>query len=149
MLTYWLVATLHLLALGLGLGAVWTRARTLRAPLDAPALRRVFYADAFWGVAALIWISTGLLRAFGGLEKGTAYYLASSAFWIKMALLGLILVLELWPMAALVRWRIRQARGEAVDTRRARLFGAISYVQAGLVVAMVLAATAMARGIGA
>lgn len=148
MLVRWLVATLHLLALGIGLGAVWVRGRSLRSTLDPTALRRAFHADALWGVAAVIWISTGLWRAFGGLEKGSVYYLNSTAFWIKMALLGLILVLEVWPMATLIRWRVRQARGEAIDTHQATLFGTISYVQAALVVAMVLAATAMARGLG-
>jgi len=44
-------------------------------------------------VAAGLWIVTGLLRAFAGFEKGTAYYLENDAFLIKMALLILILIL--------------------------------------------------------
>lgn len=93
MVIRWLVAALHLLALGIGLGAVWARSRALRSVLDETGFRRVFFADTLWGVAALLWISTGLLRAFGGLEKGSAYYLHSTAFWVKMALLGAILAL--------------------------------------------------------
>jgi putative membrane protein len=38
-------------------------------------LNDVFTADSFWGIAALLWIVTGLWRAFGGLEKGSDYYL--------------------------------------------------------------------------
>jgi hypothetical protein len=86
-------------------------------------------------------------RAFGGLESGTAYYPASHTFWLKMGLLGLILLLEIWPMVTLVRWRVALARGQAIDTRPAATFGLISYAQAALVVAMVFAATAMARGL--
>ena len=56
MLIRLLFATLHLLGLGVGLGAVWARARALRGPLDAQGLGRVFYADSWWGVAAAIWI---------------------------------------------------------------------------------------------
>jgi putative membrane protein len=148
MLIRWVFATLHLLALGIGLGAVWARGRAFRGVLDPPGLRRVFLADAWWGVAALVWISTGLARAFGGLEKGSGYYLQNHAFLAKMALLVLILLLEAWPMATLIRWRIRLGRGQPVDTARARTFAAISTVQALLVVAMVFAATAMARGLG-
>ena len=144
----WLLAALHLAALGVGLGAVWARRRALRGPLDAPGLRRVFYADTFWGIAAVVWISTGLLRAFGGWEKGTAYYLHNHAFLTKMGLLVLVLALEAWPMASLIRWRISQARGEVPDTSRAPTFARISTVQAALVVAMVFAASAMARGFG-
>ena len=65
-----------------------------------------------------------------------------------MGLLGLILLLEIWPMTTLIRWRRQRSRGE-VDTRHAGTFAAISVVQAVLVVAMVFVATAMARGIGA
>ncbi|MBA2458057.1 MAG: DUF2214 family protein [Gemmatimonadales bacterium] len=145
----WLFAAAHLIALGIGLGAVWARARALQGPLDPPGLRRVFSADAWWGLAALLWIGTGLVRAFAGLEKGTGYYLHNHVFWTKMALLGLILVLEVSPMLAFIRWRTLVERGEPVDTRPARRFARISYSQAGLVILMVLAATAMARGYGA
>jgi putative membrane protein len=148
MLMRWLVAALHLLALGIGLGAVWARGRALRSPLDASGLRRMFSADTLWGVAAILWIATGLLRAFAGLEKGTAYYLQNYAFWIKMALLGCILLLEVWPMITLIRWRMLRARGQQLDTRSAPVFARISEVQALLIIAMVFAATAMARGLG-
>jgi putative membrane protein len=144
----WLLAAVHLLALGVGLGAVWARSRALQAPLDLPGLRRVFYADTWWGIAAFLWIGTGLVRAFGGFEKGSFYYLHNHVFWAKMGLLVAILVLELGPMIALIRWRGAVARGTVPDTRAASRFAVTSLVQAVLVVLMVLAATAMARGYG-
>ena len=149
MLLRWIFAAIHLLALGIGLGAIWARGRALNGLPDRKSLRRAFYADTLWGVAALLWITTGLYRAFGGLEKGSAYYLANNAFWLKMALLGLVLLLEVWPMVTLIRWRIRLARGVEIDTRNAGRFALISRVQAVLVVLMIFAATAMARAIGA
>jgi putative membrane protein len=145
----WLFAALHLLALGIGLGAVWARGRALRSELDATGLRRTFYADTWWGIAAALWIATGLARALGGLEKGAAYYLHNHVFWAKMALLGLILVLEVRPMLILIRWRRLAARRERPDTRVAPRLANISYLEAVLVILMVLAATAMARGFGA
>lgn len=149
MLLRWFLATLHLLALGIGLGAVWVRAGALRGPLDRAGLQRVFLADTFWGVAAALWIVTGLWRAFGGLEKGTAYYLQNSAFLLKMGLLVLILALEVWPMITLIRWRIRLGRNDMPDTTPASAMARISWIQVGLVILMVFAATAMARGYGA
>jgi len=149
MLVRWLFAALHLLALGIGLGAIWARARALRAPLDAPAgLRRVFYADTWWGIAAIVWIGTGLTRLLAGLEKGTSYYVHNDFFLAKMALLVLILILELWPMMTLIRWRIQLGRGETVGTGAAAAIARISTIQAILIILMVLAATAMARGLG-
>jgi putative membrane protein len=69
-------------------------------------------------------------------------------FWGKMALLLGILGLEVWPMMTLVRWRIQVARGSIPDVRLAHRFAGISYAQAALLLGMVLAATAMARGMG-
>jgi putative membrane protein len=145
----WMLATIHLLGLGIGLGAVWARARALRGDLDLAGLRRVFYADTWWGVAAVVWIVTGLIRAFGGLEKGAAYYVHNHLFQAKMGGLILILILELAPMLGLIRWRIAAGRGGAVDTSRAHRFATISRIQAALLVLMVLAAAGMARGYGA
>jgi putative membrane protein len=144
----WVAASLHLLALGIGLGAVWARGRSLRSPLDRAALGRVFLADTFWGLAALLWISTGLWRLLAGLEKGTGYYLQNHLFLTKMVLLVVVLWLEIGPMRTLLRWRQAVARGELPDTSRARRLAIISFVQAGLVVLMVFAAAGMARGMG-
>ncbi|SRR5690554_5828153 len=146
----WILAALHLLALGIGLGAIWWRARALGNELDEEHLKRLFYADNLWGIAAVLWIVTGLLRAFAGFEKGSDYYLNNSAFLIKMGLLGIILLLEIWPASTFVRWRIQRGRGQAIDidSGRTSLFATISMIQALLVVLMVFAATAMARGFG-
>lgn len=143
----WLVATLHLLALPIGLGAVVVRARALRGTLDPSGLTRVFRADALWGAAAVLWVGTGLVRAFGGIEKGTAYYLAEPVFAVKMALFAAILALEVRPMITLIRWRSRAAKGGEIDTAPAQMMARISDVQAGLVVLMVFVATALARGV--
>ena len=148
MLIRWLLAAVHLLALGIGLGAVVSRASALRHEAPRGELKRVFASDSAWGLAAFLWISTGLLRAFAGFEKGSAFYLGNTWFLTKMGLLLLILALEVRPMVTLVRWRITARRGTPPDTSSAATLARISSVQAALVVAMVLAASAMARGFG-
>lgn len=104
-------------------------------------------ADNLWGISALILLVTGGMRAFGGYEKGTDYYLHQPLFHLKMTLLVLILLIELAPMITLVKWRIASARGAALDTERAKLYARISHVEALLLVLMVIAATGMARGV--
>lgn len=106
-----IVSALHVLALAIGLPAIFLRGRALRAPLDAAGLGRLFAADNVWGLAALLWIVTGALRAFGGLEKGTPFYLHARLFWLKLGLFALVVALELWPMITFIRWRIEQRRG--------------------------------------
>ena len=144
----WILAAVHLLALGIGLGAVWARGGALRAPLDVPGVRRVLYADTWWGIAAILWIGTGLVRAFGGFEKGTLYYTHNHNFWVKMGLVLSILLLEAIPVITFIKWRKSLARGEAVDAANATTLATTSFIQAALVGFMVLAATAMARGYG-
>ncbi len=142
----WLIASLHLLALPLGLGAIWARSRALSLARSADHLHRVFVADNLWATAAVLWLSTGLLRAFGGLEKGASYYLHDRVFYIKMGLFVTILILEIWPMATLIRWRIAVRRGAPVDLTSTPTLARISQIQLGVVVVMVFAATALARG---
>src|SRR5256886_14230595 len=137
----WLLAAVHLLALGVGLGAVWARGRALAGELDGSGLRRAFYADTWWGVAAILWIGTGLLRAFGGFEKGSFYYLHNHFFWTKMGLLAAILILELGPMITLTRGRRQVARSEVPGTRGASRFARVSFLQGTLVVRLVLTAS--------
>lgn len=125
------------------------RGRGLRSVLDRDGLRRVFLADGLWGAAAALWIGTGVWRLLGGLEKPTGYYLADHVFLTKMGLLLVILALEISPMLTLIRWRRLVRLGQPLDTSPARRMGTISFIQAWLIVLMVLAATAMARGTGA
>jgi putative membrane protein len=139
-----IVAALHLLGLGVGLGAIWARARALRPPL---ALPRLFAADSLWGVAAAIWLGTGLWRLFA-LEKGFRWYLEDHLFRAKMALFVAILLLEIYPMVTLIRWRGRAKRGEPVDPRPVRTMRIVSWIQTALIVGILFVATAMARGFG-
>src|SRR5262245_50025918 len=135
------VAALHFLGLGIGLPAVFLRGRALKGRLDADGVGRVLTADTAWGVAAALWIATGLLRAFAGLEKGSAYYLASPLFWTKMGLFIAVLGLEVRPMLAFIGWRRDRARGLAPDTRVAPTLYAINHVELALLVVMLFVAS--------
>ena len=147
------LAGLHLIALGLGLGAVLGRGTALREVLAPGSLRRAFRADALWGISFGLWLVTGLWRLMGETEKSVGYYMTNHAFFAKMGFLVVILVLEIWPMITLIRWRAALRKGEppdkVVDVATARRLAIISHVEATLIVLMVFAAAAMARGYGA
>jgi putative membrane protein len=144
-----IVAALHYLALAIGLPAVFLRGRALKGPLDDTGLRRLFAADTAWGVAAALWVATGLLRAFAGLEKGSAFYLQSPLFYLKMALFLAIVALEIWPMLTFMRWRQARRRGArvGVDPGQARALFKVNHIQLALALVMVFVASAMARGL--
>jgi putative membrane protein len=144
-----IVSSLHLLALALGLPAVMLRGRALRGPLDDAGLRRLFAADNAWGIAAGLWLATGLLRAFAGLEKGSAFYLGSALFWTKMALFVIVVALEIRPMLTLIGWRRAVGRGQKPDVSSARTLYVMNHVEMALVGVIVFVASFMARGFGA
>lgn len=141
-----LLAALHLITLGIGFGFCWMRGYALRNLLATAGTRPVFFADNLYGIAALLWIVTGLLRVFGNYAKGSEYYLASHAFWAKMGLFLLVFGLELYPMVTLIKWRIQEKKGTPIDFSSAGKMGLISYFQVAIMAIIVLVATAMARG---
>ena len=146
-----ILSALHVLALGIGLGSVFMRGRFLRALRAGPeprALGGLFAADTLWGIAAAIWLVTGLVRAFGRIEKAPDFYLRNGFFWVKMALFVTVVALEIWPMVTFIRWRSARRGGRPLPgfDRLAALVR-VDDVQTALVVAMPFAAAAMARGL--
>ncbi|WP_394826733.1 DUF2214 family protein [Pendulispora albinea] len=143
-----ILAALHLLAFGIGLGAVWVRGRQMRTPLDERRLHALFAADSAWGIAAAIWLGTGLWRLLGGIEKPTSWYLHNPVFHTKMGLFILVLLLELWPMVTLIKWRLRVKKNEPIDPSPLAALRVINTVEMVIVLVMVFVATALARGQG-
>ena len=144
----YLLAALHILTFGIGFYAIWSRANALKKLNDVSGLNEVFKADNFWALAALLWIATGSWRAFGGLGKGSDYYLHSKTFIAKMILFLLVFIIEIKPMVTLIRWRIKKRKNETIDFSSARQLALLSHIELGLITIIVFLATAMARGIG-
>ena len=148
MLSQWILAAVHLFAFALAFWAVLTRGTALsQLSTGTGEVKRVLLADNLWGLSALTLLITGAMRAFGGYEKGSDYYLHQPLFHLKMTLFVLILLIELAPMITLIKWRIASSRGVALDSGRAKLYARISHVEALLLIMMMVAATGMARGV--
>lgn len=144
-----LFAALHLLTLGIGYGFAWMRGRALANVKTKADLANVFFADNMYGIAALLWVATGLWRAFGGLEKGTDYYLSNHVFWLKMILFTILFAIEIYPMATLIKWRMNLKKERDFSLQPASLLSKLTYAEVGLLTIMVFTAVLMARGVGA
>lgn len=142
-----IIAIVHLLTFGLGVYSVWSRANALKKLKDESGISDVLAADNLWGIAAALWLATGLWRAFGGLEKGSEFYLHNTAFIIKMSLFALIFALELKPMITFIRWRALLRKKEKIDLSVAPSLARLSYIELILLIPIVSMAAAMARGI--
>jgi putative membrane protein len=141
-----IVAAFHYLALAIGLPAVFLRGRALKQLPDRDAFIRLFIADSAWGLAAVLWIVTGTARAFGALEKGTAYYMQSRLFWVKMALFITVFVLEIGPMLTFLRWRKSVKNHQTIDLTPVPGLLFVNHAEVAIVVLIVFVASFMARG---
>jgi putative membrane protein len=140
-----LLSAIHLLTLALGLGAVFIRGRALARPLDEAGWQRLLAADTVWGIAAALWIASGLGRVFFG-GKETSFYWRNGFFWMKLALFALVFALELAPMTTFIRVRSARRRATALPQFSVEAYRRINSAEVALVVAIVFVASFMARG---
>lgn len=146
------VAALHYLALAVGFGSVFARSLRLRdlrrSSASDEVLARLFRADSAWGIAALLWLGTGLVRVFGGLERNSTFYLRNGFFWLKMGLFVTVLALEIVPMVTFIRWRTAGANGGvATASTQLGVLIRLNDLEVALVVLIPFVASLMARGV--
>jgi putative membrane protein len=139
-----LLSAVHGLTLALGLGAIVARGRALARPLDDAGWRRLLAADNAWGVAAVLWIASGLARVFYG-GKTPDFYWRNGLFWLKLTLFGLVFVLETSPMTTFIRARMARREGQASPRVPLGLYRGINAIEVVLVVLIVFVAAFMAR----
>jgi putative membrane protein len=121
----------------------------LREELDVRRARRLQVADMILGICAGALLVVGLLRVFY-FEKGAGYYFHNTAFIAKLSLFILVALLSIYPTAIFMSWRsaIRTGRAPAVDAPRLRRLRTVLHLELVGVVAILLCAALMARGIG-
>src|SRR5262245_54117467 len=139
------LSAIHVLTLALGAGAIFARGRALSRPLDDDGWTRLLAADNAWGIAALLWIASGVLRVFyGGREPG--FYWGNGFFWVKLALFAMVFALELAPMATFIRVRIARSKGGTYPQFSVQAYKRINAAELALVLAIVFVSAFMARG---
>jgi putative membrane protein len=140
-----LLSSVHVLTLALGFGALFIRGRALAGPLDEAGWQGLLAADSVWGVAAGLWIASGLGRVFFG-GKEPSFYWHNGFFWVKLALFALVFMLELTPMMTFIRVRLARRRNTALPRFSVEAYRRINSTEFGLVVVIVFVAALMARG---
>jgi putative membrane protein len=140
-----LLSAIHFLTLALGLGSLFIRGRALARPLDDSGWLQLLAADNLWGMAAGLWIASGLGRVFfGGKEPG--FYWHNGFFWVKLGLFALVSALEVAPMTTFMRVRLARRRHAALPRFSVAAYRRINAAEVVLVVAIVFVAAFMARG---
>ena len=144
-----LMATLHHLAAFTVAAALVYEFVAYRKYISIEEARRIQRVDLWYGIAAGVVLTSGLLRVFF-FEKGPAFYAQSPMFWIKMGLFAAVALLSIYPTIRFIQWNKVLNAGQAPDIpddeyRRVRLFLRLELIGLALIL---FAAPAMARGIG-
>ena len=140
-----LLSAIHVLTLALGLGSLGMRGRALARPMDEAAWRQLLAADNAWGIAAMLWIASGLARVWWG-GRTPSFYWHNGLFWTKLALFALVFAIELRPMVTFIQVRSARRQGRPVPKFSNDVFSRINSLEIALVIAIVFVAAFMARG---
>lgn len=142
-------ALAHFLAIFMLVGALFGEAYLLRLPVNGDVIAVLARVDRGYGIAAAVIILAGLGRVFFGI-KDESFYLASHAFWGKMACFAAAGIISIFPTLKIIAWR-KAAKSDArfappvtevADMRR------LVMIQTVLIGFIALFAVLMARALG-
>src|SRR6266542_1961292 len=138
----------HLAAFSL-VAALVVEAVLVTNGLTLRTARVVQRADMVLGAAAVVLFVVGLGRVFH-YEKGWASYSSSLPFIAKFSLFILVALLSIYPTLVFLSWRRPLRLGEALTGMddRLRPVRLLIYLELVGVVAIILCAALMAKGIG-
>jgi putative membrane protein len=144
-----LLAFLHHAAAFVVFGALMTELVVTKADMTLASARSLLRMDAAYGISAMVLLVVGFLRVFY-TEKGAAYYFASAPFIAKIALFAAVGLLSIKPTREFLSWRpaLRQQQAPPFEDSRRRSVRRIIHIELTLLVAILLCAALMARGIG-
>jgi putative membrane protein len=110
---------------------------------------RILVADLVYGMSATVVLIAGLLRVFY-FEKGASYYFASIPFLLKLSLFVLVAVASIYPTREFLSWYkpLRLGQMPLLTDRKRRVIRSIIHWELVGIVAIVLCAALMAKGIG-
>ena len=144
-----MLAVLHYILIFALVGILGAEAGLVHEGMDGVQASRVAVLDRSYGAAAGLLLVVGFARVFYG-AKGAAFYLQNPVFWAKIVAFALIAALSILPTVKFIAWQ-RRARKEpgfmpgAADVRSVRR---LIVAQAGVLAAIPVLASVMARGYG-
>lgn len=138
----------HYLGLVLVVGALTTERLTVKANMSEAEEQRLVIADSVYGIAGVLVLYTGYLRAteYG---KGWEFYAHEPIFWVKLWLFTVMGSSSLFPTIKIIQRAAAKAKGEVAPMSE-KLATRITKVVNGELLAIgsiPLAAALMARGV--
>jgi putative membrane protein len=144
-----LFAFLHHIAAFTLFAALVVELILIREVLTVGTARRLQVADMVFGISAGVLIVVGLLRVFY-FEKGAYYYFHTWTFIAKLTLFLIIGLVSIVPTREFLSWRkaVKQGQAPSVSPDKMRALRSIMHWELVGVVAIILMAALMAKGVG-
>ena len=143
------IAYLHLASILALTGFLATEFYLCTRDLQPPNVKTLARVDLLYMIAAIVVLSTGLLRVFA-VGKGAAFYLQNPVFYIKLSLFIGVGLISILPTRQFLRWNRALKAGEDRILRDRDIATARRYIalELALLTLIPLMAVLMARGIG-
>jgi putative membrane protein len=144
------VAFLHFAAAFGLFGTLVGECVLLSRTLTVAQASRLQQLDRLYGLSALVLLLAGGLRAWR-FEKGLDYYLHNPFFHLKLTLFVVVGLVSIYPTVVFIRWGrdLRAGRAPVLAEAQHRWLARILKLELVLVFAILVAASLMARGVGA
>jgi putative membrane protein len=144
-----LFAFLHHIAAFTLFAALVVELILIREVLTVGTARRLQVADMVFGISAGVLIVVGLLRVFY-FEKGAYYYFHTWTFIAKLTLFLIVGLVSIVPTREFLSWRkaVKQGQAPSVSPDKVRALRSIMHWELAGVVAIILMAALMAKGVG-
>jgi len=145
-----ILAYSHFISIITLVSTVVAEAFLCRPGLTLPWVQRLGRVDLLYLVAAILALSSGLLRMFFG-AKGAAFYYNNPVFWTKIGLFVVVGLISIIPTMRFIRWTKRLQTDESnskLTDQEVTATAAIIYLELGLLALIPLMGSLMARGFG-
>ena len=144
-----LLAYIHFLSMIATVSTLAVEAVLCRPGLTARGARLLSRVDIIYFVAAILVLTSGLLRVFFGL-KGAAFYLNNPVFYVKIGLFLVVGLLSIAPTLQFIRWgrATLDAPEQPVAAPEVSRAARMVYIELGLLALIPLMGVLMARGYG-
>ena len=148
-ITVSLAAFVHHAAVFAIVAALVVELALIRMPLTPGSARRIQRADLAYGIAAGVVLAIGFFRVFY-FEKGSAYYFQNGAFIAKVTLFAIIALVSIYPTLEFLSWgkALKQGVLPEVTDRKLRIIRSVIHWELVGLLAMMLCAALMAKGVG-
>ncbi|NJN80773.1 MAG: DUF2214 family protein [Anaerolineales bacterium] len=145
-----IMATLHHIAAFAVTATLVYEFLAFRKNLTVDEARRILNVDSAYGISAGVLVVVGLLRVFF-FEKGSAFYLNSTTYWIKMALFIIVGLLSVYPTIRFLKWRaaLNEDKAPEIAEDEFKKIRFLIHLELVGILLILFVAPLMARGIGA